>query len=123
MRLDGLDELAADAGSAVRDWLRGVASENLRTGARSTDVVQDDGHGSFRVLLVETDEAGARSYVERVSRLLVPWPENPASKVRLTAGWAATGSEPDLQAAERLAQARQNGASEGWIRSTAAWRS
>jgi len=123
MRLDGLDALAADAGTAVGAWLSRVSARNLRELARASDLVQSDGYESFRALLVDTDETGARTYVERVSRLLVPWPDDPHPEVRLIAGWAGTWSQPDLDAADRLAQARMVGSSEGWIRSGAAWRS
>jgi GGDEF domain-containing protein len=123
MRLDGLDALAADAGTAVGAWLCRVSARNLRELARVSDLVQSDGLGSFRALLVETDETGARTYVERISRLLVPWPDDPRAEVRLIAGWAGTWSQPDLEASDRLAHARMVGSSEGWIRSVAAWRS
>jgi hypothetical protein len=123
MRLDGLDTLAADAGPAIGAWLCRAVARNVRACARDSDLVQDDDHGSYRVLLVETDEDRARWYVDRVSRPLLPSLADPHAEVRLTVGWAGTSSEPDLQATDRLAQARLDGASAGWIRSSAAWRS
>jgi GGDEF domain-containing protein len=121
MRLDGLEALAADAGTAVGVWLCRVSARNLHDLARDSDLVQSDGMGSFRALIVETDETGARTYVNRVSRLLVPWPDDPRADVRLIAGWAGTCAQPDLETADRLAQARLEGAADGWIQSVAVW--
>ena len=121
MRLDGIDAVAADAGPAVGAWLCTISTRTLHELARDSDLVQSDGHGRFRALLVETDEAGARSYVERVSRLLVPWPDDPRPPVRLVAGWAGSWLHADLETADRLAQARMLGSSGGWIRSVSTW--
>jgi len=122
MRLDGLEAIVSEAGSAVGAWLCRVSARTVQELARDSDLVQSDGLGSFRALLVETDETGARTYVERSSRLLVPWPDDPRAAVRLIAGWAGTCGQPDLGAADRLAQARLEGASGGWIQSVAVWR-
>lgn len=123
LRLEGLDALGAAAGPVPPVWLCRVVGAYLRACAHRKDLVQDDHRGSFRVLLVDTTEAGARSYVESVTRLLVPRLDDPRADVRLNAGWAGSCSQPDLEAAYRLAQARLAGASEGWIRSASVWRS
>lgn len=122
LRLDGLEAVAADGGPEVAAWLCRIAAGKLRDSARDSDLVQVDPHGSFRVLLAETDDAGADAYVQRASRLLVPWFDHGPTEVCIIAGWAGTSSVPDLQAAYRLAQARLTGASEGWIRSASARR-
>ena len=123
LRLDGLDALSAEAGPSVSAWLSGAVVRNVRAAARESDVVQSDGHAAIRVLLVETDEEGARIYVERVSRPLMYALKDPRAEIRLSAGWAGTSSESDLDASDRLAHARLDGTSAGWIRSVATWRS
>jgi hypothetical protein len=122
LRLDGLEAVAADGGPEVAAWLCRVAAGKLRESARGSDLVQVDPHGSFRVLLAETNDAGADAYVQRASRLMVPWLDGGPTEVHIIAGWAGTSSLPDLEAAYRLAQARLTGVSEGWIRSASARR-
>lgn len=123
LRLDGMGALAAGAGPAAADWLRRLLTASVRSCAHVSDLVQDDDRGSYRVLLVDTDDDRAGSYVELVARPLAPWLDDPQAAVRLTAGWAGTCSEPDLETSDRLAHARLAGASAGWIRSAATWRS
>jgi len=123
MRLDGPDPGAGDTDSSLDDWLRSISTKELHALGRGSDLVQADGHGQFRALLVETDEAGARSYVQRAFQLLVPQRGDRRRQVRLVAGWAGSWAQDDLNAADRLAQARMLGSLEGWIRSDATWRS
>ena len=123
LRIDGLDALSVEAGPTVSAWLSGAVARSVRAAARESDVVQADGHASIRVLLVETDEEGARVYVDRVSRPLMFALKDPRAEIRLSAGWAGTSSDADLEEADRLARARLAGISAGWIRSVATWRS
>lgn len=123
LRLEGLDVLSGTAGAVAGAWLCRIVGAYLRASGHEKDLIQDDHEGSFRVLLVDTNEEGARAYVESVSRLLTPRLEDPRAEIRLIAGWAGSGAEADLEATQRLAQARLAGASEGWIRSAAAWTS
>jgi GGDEF domain-containing protein len=118
IRLEVLDKLvAAAAGTVDRARLCRAVVASLRRSARDSDVVYGDGRGTFRVLLVETDEFGARAYVDRVAVVLKPWIETVDSEVGLTAVWAGTSELTDLPAADRLADARLIGARDGWIRS------
>jgi hypothetical protein len=119
IRIDGLDGVAPD----VRNRIDRAAAASVRAVAPNPVLVHDDDRGTFRVLLLETDERGARAYVDEVTRPLGRWLDDPGRPVRLTAAWAATSAERDLLATERLAEARLVGASAGWIRSAATWRS
>lgn len=123
LRLEGLGALTGTAGAVAGSWLCRIVGAYLRASGHEKDLVQDDHGGTFRVLLVDTNEEGARAYVESVSKLLTPRLDDPRAEIRLIAGWAGSGAEADLEATQRLAQARLSGASEGWIRSTAAWTS
>ena len=125
MRIDAQAPLAPDdrpdTDEHLRDeYLRRVATHTIRESVRLSDLVQDD-DDAIRALLVETDAAGASRFVERVSQLLVPELDRPQTGIRLVAGWASTTGQTDLLAADRLAQARLEGASAGWIRSAAVW--
>ena len=117
--IDGLDDQSDD----MRGRIRRAAAASIRGVASDAVLVHDDDRGRFRVLLADADEDSARAYVDLVSRPLARWLEDPRSSVRLTAGWAATSGHRDLEATDRLAEARLVGASAGWIRSASTWRS
>jgi hypothetical protein len=117
IRLDAFDELVAVAAMDRRRLCRAVVA-SIRRSARGSDVVHGDETGTFRVLLVEADEPGARAYLDRVAGgALRPWMETINTEVRLTAAWASTSDLTDLPAADRLAESRLAGAEDGWIRS------
>lgn len=118
IRLESFDELVAASAAMDGHRLCRAIVASLRRSARDSDVVYGDGGGTFRVLLVEADEFGARAYVDRVSQVLRPWIETINAEVGLTATWAGTSGLTDLAAADRLAEARLVGAADGWIRST-----
>lgn len=118
IRLEAFDALVAAAGSMDGDQLCRAIVAPVRRSARDSDVVFGDGAGTFRVLLVEADECGARAYVDRVSQVLRPWIEAIDAEGGLTATWAGSSRLTDLAAADRLAEARLVGAADGWIRST-----
>jgi GGDEF domain-containing protein len=117
IRLDAFDELVAVAAMDRRRLCRAVVA-SIRRSARGSDVVFGDETGTFRVLLVEADEPGARAYLDRLAGgALRPWMETINTDVRLTAAWASTSELTDLPAADRLAESRLAGAEDGWIRS------
>jgi GGDEF domain-containing protein len=117
IRLESFDELVAASAAMDGHRLGRAIVASLRRSARDSDVVYGDGSGTFRVLLVEADDFGARAYVDRVSQVLRPWIETIDAEVGLTATWAGTSGLTDLAAADRLAEARLVGAADGWIRS------
>ena len=96
MRLDGADPISADAASALDTWLRTNSTGHVHDLARGSDLIQADGHGGFRALLVETDDAGARSYVEREAQVLGLQRGDRERQVQLVAGWAGRGPSPIL---------------------------
>lgn len=118
IKLESFDELVAASAAMDGHRLGRAIVASLRRSARDSDVVFGDGSGTFRVLLVEADDFGARAYVDRVSQVLRPWIETIDAEVGLTATWAGTSGLTDLAAADRLAEARLVGAADGWIRST-----
>lgn len=118
IRLESFDSLVAASAAMDGQRLCRAIVASLRRSARDSDVVYGDHSGTFRVLLVEADEFGARAYVDRVSQVLRPWVETISAEVGLTATWAGTSGLTDLAAADRLAEARLVGAADGWIRST-----
>lgn len=117
IQLEAFDELLAAAEMDANRLCRAVVA-SLRRSARGFDAVFGDATGTFRVLLAEADERGARAYIDRVAQgALRPWMETIDREIRLTAVWAATSELTDLPAADRLAGSRLTGAQDGWIRS------
>lgn len=104
--LDGLDGLSGLFGADVADRLIVPTAELLRRHARGSDRVARLGRARFAVLLLEADEAGARTYVERVREATDRWLEAGALKVRLAIGWASLAPGGDIASAARAAQAR-----------------
>jgi hypothetical protein len=123
--VDDLDDVARAGGLDAVGWLCGMVERCLRASAREADRVHGDGIrvGAFRVLLLDSDAAGADAYLGRVLRTLGGWLDGRGTVARVTAGWATTSSDVDLAVAERLASARSRGAADGWLRSSAALRS
>jgi hypothetical protein len=95
-------------------------TERISTSLRATDVVRAGSDGIIRVLLSETDEAGARAYAQRLAQSLPAWGDEVGADASLTAAWAATAAGRDLRSAHRLAHARLRGAADGWLRSASA---
>lgn len=118
-RLGALDELEPGTPVASHDDVRAAILDELVSATRSIDVVQADGAGTFRCLLVETDDHGAQQFADQVIRDLRPRLAEVSSNLRLVVGWASAAGDADLELAERLAHARMAGAVEGWIRSAA----
>jgi GGDEF domain-containing protein len=119
IRLEAFHEVVAASVAKDRRRMCQAVVASLRRSARGFDVVFGDQTGTFRVLLVEADERGARAYVDRVAEgALRPWLETINKDVRLTAVWAATSELTDLPAADRLAESRLTGVEDGWIRSS-----
>ena len=116
-RLEGFDELVAGAGQIDDRRLCRAIVASLRRAIRGSALVSGDRRGTFRVLVCETDESAARTYVDRVAAALRPWAEAASADPRLTVAWASTSELTDLAAADRLADARLAGAQDGWIRS------
>lgn len=93
------------------------AAAALARHARASDVVSITEDGTIRTLLVETTDAGARRFVDRISGDLATAPD--MGGIDIVCAWAATAPDRDLRAADRLAAARLRGATSGWLRSLA----
>ncbi len=104
--LDGLDGLSGLFGVEVADRLIVPTAELLRRHARDSDRVARLGRARFAVLLLEADETGARTYVERVREATDRWLEAGALEVRLAIGWASLAPGGDIASAARAAQGR-----------------
>ena len=123
IRLEGLDRLAQVAGPEVTRWLMAAVVRNARAGARESDLVQSDELDSIRALLIETDEAGAKTFVERVTSPLIDALQDPRATVRIDARWAAATAGSDLDGSGRPADARSVRTSAAWVHHEVAWRS
>jgi hypothetical protein len=91
----------------------GVADVVARQ-TRASDYVRVTDDGIIRILLVETNEAGAQVFVDRISARLAA---DADTSQDLVTAWASVPSGRDLSAADRLAVARLRGATSGWLRS------
>lgn len=106
-----LDDPAADGASAPRqqDSARtGGLAAVLRRSVRASDVVARVGGGRFVVLLLGTDFAGARVFVERMRAMTLPaGPHGDASAAaRIDAGIAVRSEVGSINAALDLASER-----------------
>jgi hypothetical protein len=90
---------------------------DLAARSRASDVIRVTDDGIIRILLIETPEDGARSYVDRISSALAA--NGDVAGKDVVAAWASIRPTRDLQTADRLAVARLRGASGGWLRSLA----
>jgi len=93
-----------------------VATVALARRSRASDTVCLTHDGTIRILLIETTEAGARRFVDRITPELAAEPDAGGD---IVAAWAAIAPGRDLRAADRLADARLRGATSGWLRSLA----
>jgi diguanylate cyclase (GGDEF)-like protein len=106
IELDGLDRLTTRLGDAAGERLVPAVADTIRRLAREADFVARLGDGRFAVLLPETDEIQAISYVERVRRTCDMWLESGAVALRLAMGWASASGDESLHDAGRVATER-----------------
>lgn len=114
-----LGEDRGPLGRRVESELRrtvGIA-DSIAARCRASDVVRVTDDGIIRILLVETPEDGAQSFVDRISPGLAGEPG--AGGREVVAAWASIAASRHLPAADRLAIARLRGATGGWLRSLA----
>jgi GGDEF domain-containing protein len=106
IELLGLEELSARLGDEAVGRLLPAMGDTLRRLARETDHVACLGPGVFGVLMPESDDDAAASYVRRVRRACDRWLGSGAHHLGLAAGSASAGSDRDLVATHRLAVVR-----------------
>lgn len=116
--LGQLDRLEERVGAGAIAGLIAPVADALRRNARAADRVARLGRFQFGVLLVETDEAGAINYVERVGAACERWLDAGAIPIRLSMGWASPATDGDLHGAARAAEERMRREQ----RRPAAWR-
>lgn len=107
IEIDGLDRLITAVGQHAADRVLAAVADTIRRLARGADHVGRLGPGRFGVLLPETDELAAISYVERVRSASDLWLESGAISLRLAIGWASpvvdsTLANAQVQALDRM---------------------
>jgi diguanylate cyclase len=103
-----LDDLKATNdrfGHEAGDRLLRAAADALRGAARETDLVARVGGDEFLVLLPETDDIGAREYIERVRQGAAAH-QGALPRLRLSLGWAIPEPGSELADAVRAADRR-----------------
>jgi diguanylate cyclase (GGDEF)-like protein len=86
--LPHLDDVADRLGRELADRLAAETARLLLTKGRAADRVAWLGDARFAVLLVETGESGARSYVDRMRAVGDAWLGSAGLSIRLSLGWA-----------------------------------
>jgi diguanylate cyclase (GGDEF)-like protein len=103
-----VDAIADRLGPGVVERVVSEAARLLVSDTRAADRVARLGDGRFGILLLETDEAAARGYVERVRRAVDRWLESTGLSVRLSLGWASPTDGGDVLAAAATAEQRMH---------------
>jgi diguanylate cyclase (GGDEF)-like protein len=101
-----LDALADRLGRDAADRVTTEAARLLVKQGRAADRLAWLGEARFGVLLLETEEIRACSYVERVRVAADSWLESAGLSVRLSLGWASPTEGGDVAAAAAAAQQR-----------------
>jgi diguanylate cyclase (GGDEF)-like protein len=107
-----LDVVADRLGRDVADRVVTMTARLLLTESRAVDRVARLGDGRFGVLILDTAEIAAVSYVERVRFATDSWLASAGLSVRLSVGWASP-VDGDVTAAAALAQQRMYDANRG----------
>jgi len=95
-------------GRGVADRVVSEAARLLVAEGRASDRLAWLGESQFGVVLLETTEASASSYVDRVRTAIDEWLESTGLSIRLSLGWASPGEGGDLVAAAATATQRMH---------------
>jgi diguanylate cyclase (GGDEF)-like protein len=104
--LPHLDVLADRLGRDVADRVVSMTARLLVTESRAVDCVARLGDARFGILILETEEMAAGSFVERVRAAADTWLESAGLSIRLSLGWASPAEGGDVMAAASVAQQR-----------------
>jgi diguanylate cyclase (GGDEF)-like protein len=104
--LSHLEDLADRLGDDVADRVAAETATLLIRHGRAADRVAWLRDATFGILLLETEESGARAYTDRIRAVADSWLESAGLSVRLAFGWASPDDEPDVRAAATSAQQR-----------------
>jgi len=106
--LPRLDVVGDRFGRGVADRVVSEAARLLVAEGRASDRLAWLGESQFGVVLLETTEASAGSYVDRVRTAIDEWLESTGLSIRLSLGWASPGEGGDLVAAAATATQRMH---------------
>jgi len=104
--LPRLDEVADRLGRDAADRVVAETARLLVAEGRAVDRIAWLDDARFGVLLMETEEAKAADYVERVRSAADAWLVGAGLSVRLALGWASPGEDGDVVAAVATAEER-----------------
>jgi len=111
--LRNIDDLADHLGRDVADRVVVETARRLSSAGRAVDRVAWLGAARFGVLLLETEEAQAPGYVDRVRSTADDWLQSAGLTIRLSLGWASPVDGRDVFAAATLARQRMHDAGRG----------
>lgn len=104
--LDGLADLARRDGEETADRAVQVVGQVIRAESRASDLAGRLDVDRLGFLLPETDEAGARSYLERIRASCQRWLAGSRVPLDLAVGWGSPGPEGSLEPALVAAEER-----------------
>ncbi len=111
--LPRLEEVADRLGRDAADRVVTETARLLVAEGRAVDRIAWLDYARFGVLLMETDEARAADYVDRVRAAADGWLQAAGLSVRLSLGWASPPEGGDVVAAVATAEERMRGARRG----------
>jgi GGDEF domain-containing protein len=103
-----LDTLAERLGPVAADRVAQEAARLVRAEARASDRLAWLGPASFAVLLVETRELDAGSYVGRIRATVDGWFASAGLSIHLRVGWAGSDDDHDLASVAAIARERMH---------------
>ena len=106
--LPDLDDLADHLGRDVADRVVVETARLLASAGRAVDRIAWLGEARFGVLLLETEEARAPGYVDRVRATADDWLQSAGLTIRLSLGWASPADGSDVLGAATLARQRMH---------------
>jgi diguanylate cyclase (GGDEF)-like protein len=104
--LPRLDEVADRLGRDAADRVVAETARLLVAEGRAVDRIAWLDYARFGVLLMETEEARATDYVDRVRSAADAWLQGAGLSVRLSLGWASPAEGGDVVAAVATAEER-----------------
>ena len=104
--LPRLDEVADRLGREAADRVVAETARLLVAEGRAVDRIAWLDYARFGVLLMETEEARATDYVNRVRSAADAWLQGAGLSVRLALGWASPAEGSDVVAAAAMAEKR-----------------
>lgn len=104
--LPHLDDVVSRLGPDVADRVVMETARLLVSAGRSVDRITWLGGARFGILLFETEEARARSYVGRVRAAADGWLQSAGLSIRLSVAWAGPAEDGDVMAALAIAEQR-----------------